>query len=144
MPWCSPRRSWQSSMIWPMWSFGARIEARTTGSRTSAMRAGSGMSVGLWTVRSLPSVSVSSNSTDGIVAIRSTSYSRSRRSRTMSMCRRPRKPQRKPKPSASEFSGSQNSAASLSESFSSASRSSSNWCDSIGNRPQNTIGLTSR
>ena len=91
------------------------------------MRAGSGMSVGLWTVRSLPSVSVSANSTDGIVAISSTSYSRSSRSRTMSMCSRPRKPQRKPKPSASEFSGSQNSAASLSESFSSASRSSSNW-----------------
>ena len=50
----------------------------------------------------------------GIVAISSRSYSRSSRSRTMSMCSRPRKPQRKPKPSASEVSGSHDSAASLS------------------------------
>ncbi len=71
------------------------------------MRAGSGMSVGLWTGITEPSVSVISNSTDGIVAISSRSYSRSRRSRTMSMCSRPRKPQRKPNPSASEVSGSQ-------------------------------------
>ncbi len=28
MPWCAPRRSWQSSMICPMYSFGVRIEAR--------------------------------------------------------------------------------------------------------------------
>ena len=124
MPWCVPRRSWQSSMIWPMYSFGARIEARMYGSRTSAMRAGSGMSVGLWTGITAPSVSVTSNSTDGIVAISSRSYSRSSRSRTMSMCSRPRKPQRKPNPSASEVSGSHDSAASLSVSFSSASRSS--------------------
>ena len=114
------------------------------GSRTSAMRAGSGMSVGLWTSSVSPSVSVISNSTEGIVAISSRSYSRSRRSRTMSMCSSPRKPQRKPKPSASEVSGSQDSAASLSVSFSSASRSSGYWSESIGNRPQNTIGLTSR
>jgi len=52
----------------------------------------------------------------------SRSYSRSSRSRTMSMCSRPRKPQRKPKPSASLVSGSQLSAASFSDSFSSASR----------------------
>ena len=71
------------------------------------MRTGSGMSVGLWTGCTLPSVSVTSNSTEGIVAISSRSYSRSRRSRTMSMCSSPRKPQRKPKPSASEVSGSQ-------------------------------------
>ena len=43
----------------------------------------------------------------------SRSYSRSSRSRTMSMWRRPRNPQRKPKPSASEVSGSYESAASL-------------------------------
>ena len=111
-------------MICPMYSFGVRIEARMSGSRTSAIRTGSGMSVGLWTGTTVPSVSVISNSTDGIVAISSRSYSRSRRSRTMSMCSRPRKPQRKPKPSASEVSGSHESAASLSVSFSSASRSS--------------------
>ena len=27
MPVCSPRRSWQSSMIGPMYSFGVRIDA---------------------------------------------------------------------------------------------------------------------
>ena len=107
MPACVPRRSWQSSMICPMYSLGARIEARMYGSRTSAMRTGSGMSVGLWTGIIEPSVSVTSNSTDGIVAISSRSYSRSRRSRTMSMCSSPRNPQRKPNPSASEVSGSQ-------------------------------------
>ena len=83
---------------------------------------GSGMSVGLWSASTLPSVSVTSYSTLGIVASSSRSYSRSSRSRTMSMCSRPRKPQRKPNPSASEVSGSQESAASLSVSFSSASR----------------------
>ena len=31
MPSCSPRRSWQSSMIWPMYSFGERIEALDEG-----------------------------------------------------------------------------------------------------------------
>ena len=92
------------------------------GSRTSATRAGSGMSLGLCTGSTVPSVSVTSYSTLGIVASSSRSYSRSRRSRTMSMCSRPRKPQRKPKPSASEVSGSQLSAASLRVSFSSASR----------------------
>ena len=48
MPWCSPRRSWQSSMIAPMSSLRATIDARTYGSRISAMFAGSGMSDGLW------------------------------------------------------------------------------------------------
>ena len=92
------------------------------GSRTSAMRAGSGMSLGAWTSISSPFVSVTSKPTDGIVASRSRSYSRSRRSRTMSMCSSPRKPTRKPNPRASLVSGSQVSAASLSVSFSSASR----------------------
>ena len=41
-------------------------------------------------------------------------------------------------------SGSHVSAASFSSSFSSASRSSGYWSDSTGNRPQKTIGLTSR
>ena len=92
------------------------------GSRTSATRAGSGKSLGLWTGITVPSVSVTSYSTLGIVVSSSRSYSRSRRSRTMSMCSSPRKPQRNPKPSASEVSGSQLSAASLRVSFSSASR----------------------
>ena len=70
------------------------------------MRARSGMSVGEWTIASLPLVSVTSYSTLGVVASSSRSYSRSRRSRTMSMCSRPRKPQRKPKPSAWLVSGS--------------------------------------
>ena len=80
------------------------------------------MSVGLWTSTIVPFSISTSKPTLGIVVISSRSYSRSRRSRTMSMCSRPRKPQRKPKPSASEVSGSQESAASLSTSFSSASR----------------------
>src|SRR5208283_1336617 len=106
----------------PTNSFGAMIEARMYGSRISAMSPGSGMSEGLCTTSSSPLVSVTSTSTEGIVASSSRSYSRSRRSRTMSMCRSPRKPQRKPKPSASEVSGSHDSAASFSVSFSSASR----------------------
>ena len=122
MPECSPRRSWQSSITAPTNSFGAMIEAWMNGSRISSIVPGSGMSEGLCTSSSSPFVSVTSNSTDGIVASSSRSYSRSRRSRTMSMCSSPRKPQRKPKPSASEVSGSHDSAASLSVSFSSASR----------------------
>ena len=102
------------------------------------------MSAGEWTTSSLPSVSVTSYSTFGVVASSSRSYSRSSRSRTMSMWSRPRKPQRKPKPSAWLVSGSQESAASFSASFSSASRSSGNWSVSTGKRPQKTIGLTSR
>ena len=120
------------------------IVARMNGSRISAMRAGSGMSEGLWTTTSSPLVSVTSKPTDGIVASSSRSYSRSRRSRTMSMCSSPRKPARKPKPSASELSGSHERAASLSVSFSSASRSSGKRSESIGKSPQKTIGLTSR
>ena len=92
------------------------------GSRISRIFDGSGMSVGLWTGTTSPPSSSTSTSTLGIVVISSRSYSRSSRSRTMSMWRRPRKPQRKPNPSASEVSGSHDSAASLSVSFSSASR----------------------
>ena len=92
------------------------------GSRTSATRFGSGMSLGLWTGITVPSVSVTSYSTLGIVCSSSRSYSRSSRSRTMSMCSRPRNPHLNPNPSASEVSGSQLSAASFSDSFSSASR----------------------
>ncbi len=139
-----PRRSWQSSITAPMYSRGQMIVAWMKGSRISAIRAGSGMSEGLWTSSSLVGVSVTWKPTDGIVASSSRSYSRSRRSRTMSMCRRPRKPTRKPKPRASEVSGSQESAASLSASFSSASRSSGKRSVSTGKRPQKTIGLTSR
>ena len=46
MPAWSPRRSWQSSMTCPMYSLGVTIEALMNGSRISAMRAGSGMSLG--------------------------------------------------------------------------------------------------
>ena len=60
MPAWSPRRSWQSSMTCPTYSLGVRIEARMNGSRISAMRAGSGMSVGAWTSTSSPLVSVTS------------------------------------------------------------------------------------
>ena len=141
---CVPRRSWQSSMIGPMYSFGVRIDASIIGSRISWMRPGSGKSDGMWTSVSVPSVSVTSKRTDGIVAMRSMPYSRSRRSRTMSMCSRPRKPHLKPKPSASDTSGSHDSAASLSSSFSSASRRSGYSSESIGNRPQKTTGWTSR
>ena len=41
-------------MTAPMNSFGAMIVARMNGSRISAMRAGSGMSEGLWTSTSSP------------------------------------------------------------------------------------------
>ena len=61
----------------------------------------------------------------GAVVIRSRSNSRSSRSWTISMWSRPRKPQRKPKPSAAEVSGSKVNEASLSRSFSIASRRSS-------------------
>ncbi|MOA38873.1 hypothetical protein D3C78_1606020 [compost metagenome] len=59
------------------------------------------------------------------------------------MCSRPRKPQRKPKPSACETSGSYCSEASLSCSFSSASRSESYSLASVGYRPANTWGWIS-
>ena len=48
MPRRLPRRCWQSSMIAPMNSLGARIVARTIGSRTSAILP-SGNSLGLVT-----------------------------------------------------------------------------------------------
>ena len=52
----------------------------------------------------------------------------------------PRKPQRKPKPRASDVSGSKVKLASLSESFCSAVRRSSNWLWVAGKRPQKTTG----
>ena len=52
MPSSVPRRCWQSSMIAPMNSLGARIVARTIGSRTSATLP-SGNSQGLVTTSSL-------------------------------------------------------------------------------------------
>ena len=61
-----------------------------------------------------------------------------------SMWSKPKKPTRKPKPSAWDFSGSQASAGSFSESFSSASFNGSYWSPSMGNRPVNTMGLASR
>ena len=61
----------------------------------------------------------------------------------MSMCSNPRNPQRNPNPSACDVSGSYDSAASFSFSFSSASRSSGYWSESVGNSPANTIGFTS-
>ena len=72
--------------------------------------------------------------------ISSMSYSRSRRSRITSRCRRPKKPQRKPKPSAADVSISVLNDASFRDSFEIASRRSSNWALSTGNRPQNTTG----
>ena len=95
------------------------------GSRTSAMRVGSGSSAGESTAISPPSVSSTRYSTEGAVASRSSPYSRSSRSCTMSMCSRPRKPARNPGPSAADCSGWYCSDASLSCSFSRASRSSS-------------------
>ena len=141
---CTPRRSWQSSITAPTCSRGQRIVARMYGSRISSIVARSGMSAGECTRISLPSVSVISYSTLGVVASSSRSYSRSSRSRTMSMWSSPRKPQRKPNPSAWLVSGSHERAASFSASFSSASRSSGNWSVSTGKSPQKTIGLTSR
>ncbi len=59
MPSRVPRRCWHSSMIAPMYSLGARIVARTTGSRTSAILP-PGNSQGLVTVICLPSSMVTS------------------------------------------------------------------------------------
>ncbi len=61
----------------------------------------------------------------------------------ISMCSMPRKPQRKPKPRASDVSGSKVKLASLSESFCSAVRRSSNWLWVAGKRPQKTTGFGS-
>ena len=72
--------------------------------------------------------------------MRSRSYSRSRRSRMTSRWRRPRKPQRKPKPRAAEVSISEEKEASLSWSFSMASRSAMKSAASTGKRPQKTTG----
>ena len=57
------------------------------------------------------------------------------------MWSRPRKPQRNPKPSAAEVSGSKKNDASLSRSFSSASRSCGYSLPSTGYSPAKTIGL---
>ena len=59
MPCRSPRLVWQSSMIAPMNSLGARIVAFTTGSRTSPILP-VGNSLGLVTVTTLLSSSVTS------------------------------------------------------------------------------------
>ena len=62
--------------------------------------------------------------------------SRSRRSLMTSMWSKPKKSHAEPEPErVRRFSGSQISAGSLSESFSSASFSGSYWSPSIGNRP---------
>ena len=60
--------------------------------------------------------------TEGRVVTRSRSNSRSSRSWMTSMWSIPKKPQRKPKPRAAELSGSKLREASLSRSFSRASR----------------------
>ncbi len=54
MPSRVPRLPWQSSMIAPMNSLGARMVARTLGSRTSAILP-PGNSLGLVTTISVPS-----------------------------------------------------------------------------------------
>src|SRR3954468_21961249 len=48
MPACSPRFSWASSITWPTYSFGVRIDALMYGSRTSAVRARAGVSPRAW------------------------------------------------------------------------------------------------
>ena len=72
--------------------------------------------------------------------INSISYSRSIRSRITSRCKRPKKPQRNPNPNAAEVSISKLNDASFRANFSIASRRSSNWALSTGNKPQNTTG----
>ena len=59
------------------------------------------------------------------------------------MCSSPRKPHRKPKPKAALLSGVQVRLASLSWSFSMASRSSSYSSVSTGKMPAHTMGFTS-
>ena len=101
------------------------------------------MSAGLSTTSSVPSVRWIRYSTLGAVAMRARPNSRSRRSLTISMCSSPRKPHRNPKPSAPDVSGVYVIEESLSFSFSSESRRFSKSSPSIGNSPENTIGLGS-
>ncbi len=116
--------SWQSSMIVPMYSFGVRMLARIVRPRISLMPFGSGMSLGLWTSTMSP-LSISTGShrrhcrheLEVVLALEPLADD-------VHVQQARGKPQRKPKPSASEFSGSQASAASFSESFSRASRKS--------------------
>ncbi|MNP51301.1 hypothetical protein D3C76_1456070 [compost metagenome] len=91
-----------------------------------------------------PLVRVTLNTTLGAVVISAILNSRSIRSWMISMWRSPRKPQRKPKPRAVEDSGSNFREASLSTSFSKASRRSLYSVDSIGYKPQYTMGLIFR
>ena len=128
----SPRRPWHSSMTVPVYSLGVMMVAESIGSSMWSSRVASGSSVGLSTSSSVPSVRKARYATLGAVAMSERSNSRSRRSRTISMCRRPRKPQRKPMPRAWEDSGSKVKLASLSLSFSSASRRSGSSSPSIG------------
>ena len=60
----------------------------------------------------------------------------------ISMCKSPKKPHLKPKPKATEVSGSKLKEASLSLSFSKASRRSPYFAPSAGYMPEKTIGLT--
>ena len=59
----------------------------------------------------------------------------------ISICKSPKKPVLKPKPKASEVSGSNDNAASLSLSFSRASFNASYLFGSTGNIPEYTIGF---
>ena len=92
-------------MIAPMNSLGARIVARTMGSRISATLP-DGNSEGFVTSTTVRSSSVTEYSTLGDVEMRSSPNSRSSRSRTISRWSRPRNPHRKPNPRAAEVSGS--------------------------------------
>ena len=102
----SPRRVWHRSMSVPVYSVGVRMVAVRKGSSIHSSFCGSGISDGLWTSTTEPSVRWARYSTLGAVAMSDRSNSRSRRSRTISMCSRPRNPQRNPNPSAPEVSGS--------------------------------------
>ena len=86
----------------------------------------------------VPSVSVTSYITDGVVATTSILNSLLIRSIVTSICKSPKNPVLNPKPSATDVSGSYIKAASFNFSFASDSLNSSNLFVSRGYIPQKT------
>ncbi len=137
----TPRLSIAKSITWPMKSDGTNTPALTYGSSIVSILLDGGRLAGLSTRYVPPEVSVTLYMTDGAVVIRSSPYSRSSLSCTISMCSSPRKPHRNPNPKATEVSGSNQIEASLSCSFSRASRRSPYAEASIGYMPEYTMGV---
>ena len=137
-----PRLLWHKSIIFPTYSFGVKIFAVTNGSSIYEISWAVGKSSGLYNSITSPVVLYTLYITDGAVVISPKSNSLSNLSSIISKCNSPKKPHLKPNPNATEFSGSNSSAASFSFNFSNASFKSSYWLPSTGYKPQYTIGVT--